>query len=157
MPKIEELDQEGMSKEEKDAKKQEAIDLITGRIDRGDDFLIITENKGDTALMIGGSTEELSRIIALTMTRVPHLTEIVSTAMEAYEYAQEKTGSAKSLKELLDDFAKDHDCTGCPSKDICPIKDDIELLKNGTDHPMEILDMIMKRIRKTGAKPKGEC
>ncbi len=71
--------------------KKEAIKLITERINRGDEFLYISagdrSDKSEAALMIGGNTANLARVMSITMTKVPQLHEIVSLANEAHDHA----------------------------------------------------------------------
>ncbi len=119
--------------------KKEAIKLITERINRGDEFLYISEGQssssGEAALMIGGHTLNLARVLSITMTKVPQLHKIVSLANEANEYANNKADIIGSLKDLLSELAGslDLDCETCPKKETCEIKDEVTAAKESGD------------------------
>jgi hypothetical protein len=114
--------------------KKEAIKLITERINRGDEFLYISEggkNGGEAALMIGGNTMNLSRVLSITMTKVPQLHEIVTTAMEAHDYATSKEGVMGTLKDLLTGLKDSLDCDNCDKKDECKIVNNGKIKSQG--------------------------
>jgi hypothetical protein len=121
--------------EEVKAIKKEAIKLITERINRGDEFLYISEGhasgNGEAALMIGGNTNNLARVLSLTMSKVPQLHEIVTTAVEAHNYANSREGIMGTLKDMLTNLKDSLDCNNCDKKDECKIKNDSMVKSQG--------------------------
>ena len=156
MDNTEERNAKDMTPEEIEAKKKEAIDLVADRINRGDHFLILTEGKGDSALLVGGSVEDLSRTLSITMHKVPQLYEIVDLAKQAYDYAKGQAGKKSSLVDMLGDFKDDLKCETCPGKDDCPIKNGMDQAE-GCENPMEVLSKILNNLEASRVTPKGEC
>ena len=156
MDNTEELNAEDMSTEEIELKKKEAIDLVAARINRGDHFLILTEGDGDSALMIGGSTESLSRTLSITMHKVPQLFEIVDLAKQAYDYAKGQADKRPSLQNMISDLEGHLDCEHCPGKDECPIKKGMDKTE-GCEDPLKVLSSVLENLVASRVTPKGDC
>ena len=147
-----------MTPEEIASKKKDAIDLLTERVNRGDHFLILTEGKdGDSALMIGGSVKELSRLISITMTKVEPLEEMVTLAVEAFKYARHADKiRGSSLGSTADEMMKEMGCENCHTKDDCDIREGL-LKARDSSNPMESLNTLMGTSMGQNIKPKGDC
>jgi len=147
---------ENPTPEEIEVIKKEAITLITERISRGDEFLFISDAKGEAALMIGGTTNNLSRVLSITMAKVPQLEEIITLAKSAHDFFKGKGREMPSIKDLLDRFTEELNCEDCPGKDDCPIKEGLNQTE-GCDDPLKIMSELADGLIAKNIKPKGDC
>ena len=143
-----------MTAEEILERKKKVIDELTDSIMNDHHFLILTGNPGSkngtNKVMMGGSIMEISQLLAMSMTRLEALDEIVDLASQALGYAKKMTESRSGKG--------DHnplDCENCEAKNECDIFNTKMKMKD-SDNPVELIMSLLDTIT-SGHRPKGEC